>query len=201
VAGGTSALVIASSSLATINGLHAFFHSTGFVVARNLAVLLAVVFWLGLAFWVHRDARRRVDDPFLVLMATLLGLALPYIGPVVYLLFRPSETIEDTRSRRVELLALEQQLARVQPACPVCSSTVEPDYIACPVCTTMLRQPCGECNAPLEPLWQMCPYCASAIEPSQMDLDAALSAEARTIGLVDDTIALVPQPEPRVADA
>jgi hypothetical protein len=198
---GTFAPVIASSSLSTIHSLHGFFHSTGFVVARNLALVLAAVFWLGLAFWVHRDARRRVDDPFLVLLATLLGLAPPYVGPVVYLLFRPSETIEDMRSRRAELQALEQQLTRVQPSCPVCSSAVEPDYLACPVCATMLRQPCARCNAPLEPLWQMCPYCASPIEPSQLDLDAALTAEAKTIALVDDTIAFVPQPESRVADA
>jgi hypothetical protein len=190
--------VIASAS--TIHGLHGFFHSTGFVVARNLLIVLAVVFWLGLAFWVHRDARRRVDDPFLVLFATLLGLAPPYIGPVVYLLFRPAETIEDARSRRAELQALEQQLDRAQPSCPVCSSAVEPDYIACPVCTTMLRQPCATCKAPLEPLWQMCPYCASPIELSHVDLDAALSAEAKTIALVDDTIPLVPQAEPRPAD-
>ena len=198
---GTFAPVIASSSLSTIHGLHGFFHSTGFVVARNLAIVLAVVFWLGLAFWVHRDARRRIDDPFLVLLATLLGLAPPYVGPVVYLLFRPAETIEDARSRRVELQALEQQLARSQPACPVCSSVVDPDYIACPVCTTMLRKPCATCHAALEPLWQMCPYCASPTQPSQVDLDAALAAEAKTIALVDDTIPLVPQREPRVADA
>jgi hypothetical protein len=193
--------VIASASLPAIHGLHGFFHSTGFIVARNLAIVLAVVFWLGLAFWVHRDARRRVEDPFLVLLATLLGLAPPYIGPVVYLLFRPSETIDDARSRRVELQALEQQLARPHPPCPVCSSMIEPDYLACPVCATMLRQPCATCKAPLEALWQICPYCASPVEPSQIDLDAALSAEAKKIALVDDTIPLVPQREPRVADA
>jgi RNA polymerase subunit RPABC4/transcription elongation factor Spt4 len=200
---GSFATVVASSSLSMIHGLHGFFHSTGFIVARNLVVVLAVVFWLGLAFWVHRDARRRIGDPFLVLLATLVGLAPPYIGPVVYLLFRPAETIEDVRSRRVELQALEQQLTRTrpQPACPVCSSAVEPDYLACPVCTTMLRQPCAKCNAPLEALWQMCPYCASPVEPSQIELDAALSAEAKTIALVDDTITLVPQHEPRIADA
>jgi hypothetical protein len=78
---------------------------------------------------------------------------------------------------------------------------VEADFLACPVCTTMLREPCAKCNAPLEPLWQMCPYCASPTEPSQVDLDAALTAEARTIALVDDTLTLVPQPGPRVADA
>jgi Double zinc ribbon len=186
-----------SSSFTTLHGL---FHSTGFVVARDTAVVLAVVFWLGLASWVYRDARRRVRDPILVLFATLLGLAPPYIGPVVYLLFRPQETLEDVHSRRVELQALEEQLARSQPACPVCRSAIEPDYIACPVCMTMLREPCAKCNAPLEPLWQICPYCAAPVEPPQVDLDAALTAEAARITLVDDTIPLVPQTEPR-ADA
>jgi hypothetical protein len=189
-----------SSSLASIHGIHGLFHSTGFAVARNLAIVLAVVFWLGLALWVHKDARRRIGNPFLVFLATLLGLA-PYIGPVVYLLFRPAEALDDVLSRRVELRALEQQLARSLPACPVCTSTVESDYLACPVCTTLLRQPCAKCEAPLEPLWQMCPYCATPIEPSHVDLDAALTAEAHTITLVDDTIPLVPQTEPRVADA
>ena len=184
----------------SFTSLHDLFHSTAFVVARNAAVSLAVVFWLGLALWVFRDARRRIGEPFLVLLATLVGFALPYIGAVVYLVFRPSETLEDVRSRRVELRALEQQLARSQPACPVCSSAIEPDYIACPVCTTMLREQCARCNAPLEQLWQMCPYCATPVEPPQVDLDAALTGEAR-IALVDDTIPLVPQAEPRAADA
>jgi len=194
-------VLLFSSSVTSIHGVHGFLHSTGFVIARNLLIVLAVVFWLALAFWVHKDARRRIGDPFLVLLATLLGLAPPYIGPVVYLLFRPAETIEDARSRRVELQALEQQLTRRQPSCPVCRMPVEAEFLACPVCTTMLRKPCNACNAPLEPLWQMCPYCATPVEPSQVDLDAALTAEATTIARIDDTITLVPQPEPRVADA
>jgi hypothetical protein len=184
----------------SFNSLHGLFHSTAFVVARNAAVSLAVVFWLGLGLWVFRDARRRIGQPILVLLATLVGFALPYIGAVVYLVFRPSETLEDVRSRRVELRALEQQLARSRPACPVCSSAIEPDYIACPVCTTMLRDQCARCNAPLEQLWQMCPYCATPVEPPHGDLDAALTGEAK-IALVDDTIPLVPQAERRAADA
>lgn len=180
--------------------LHDLLHSTAFVVARNAAASLAIVFWLGLALWVFRDARRRIGEPVLVFLATLVGLALPYIGALVYLVFRPAETLEDVRSRRVELQALEQQLARSQPACPVCSSAIEPDYIACPVCMTMVREQCAKCNAPLEQLWQMCPYCATPVEPPQVDLDAALTGEAR-IALVDDTIPLVPQAEPRAADA
>lgn len=134
-------------------------------------------------------------------MATLLGLALPYIGPVVYRLFRPAETIDDVRSRRAELRALEQQLARTESACPVCSSSVEPDFLACPVCTTVLRNSCTTCRAPLEQLWLLCPYCLTPIGPAEVDLDAALHGETQMIALVDDTIPLVPQPEQRVADA
>lgn len=187
-------------STSTFPSLHDFFHSTGFVIARNLAVVFAVVFWLALGFWVYKDARRRLADPFLVFVSTLVGLVPPYVGPIVYLLFRPSDTLEDARCRRAELHALEQQLTRSRPTCPVCSSAVEPEYLACPVCTTMLREPCASCNAPLEPLWQICPYCTSPIGLPAEDLDAALTSEAQTIALVDD-LPLVPQPETRAADA
>ena len=173
--------------------MHGFFHSTGVTVALNLGIVLAVVFWLALAYWVHKDARRRIRDPFLRFLANLLGLVPPYIGPVIYLLFRPAETLADALSRQIELQALEQQLARVRPACPVCTSPVEPDYLACPVCTTMLREPCPTCQAPLDPLWQICPYCASSIESLRADLDAALSAETRMLVAVE--------PAPQAADA
>jgi hypothetical protein len=187
--------------LASFTSLHGIFHSTAFAIATDSVIALAVVFWLGLAYWVHRDARRRIGDPFLVFLANLLGLVPPFIGPVVYLLFRPSETLHDVRARRAELQALEQHLASSQAACPVCRSGIEPDYIACPVCTTMLRQPCAKCNAPLEPLWQICPYCATPIGPSQADLDAALTAETQRIALVGDNVPLVPQSERHTVDA
>jgi RNA polymerase subunit RPABC4/transcription elongation factor Spt4 len=163
----------------TFSSIHNVFHSTAFVVTRNVLIFLAVVFWLALAYWVYKDARRRIDDPWLVGVASALGLV-PFLGPLVYLLFRPAETLEDVRSRNAELRALEHHLGRSRPSCPVCSTIVEPDYLVCPVCTTALRQACASCDAPLEPLWQMCPYCATSVEPAAIDLDAALSAEART---------------------
>jgi RNA polymerase subunit RPABC4/transcription elongation factor Spt4 len=167
--------------LSTFSSIHDVFHSTAFVVARNLAVFLALVFWLALGFWVFKDARRRIDDPWLVGIATLLGLVPPYVGPLVYMLFRPAESLEEVRARRAELRALEEHLGRRQPTCPHCSAAVESDYLVCPVCTTQLRQACRGCGAPLEPLWQACPYCARAMTTTDLDLDAALSAEARLL--------------------
>jgi hypothetical protein len=190
--------------LSTFSSMHDVFHSTAFVVARNLAIFLAVVFWLALAYWVYKDARRRIDDPWLVGLASVLGLVPPYLGPVVYLLFRPADTLEDVRSRRAELRALEQHLGRARPSCPVCSTSVETDFLVCPVCTTQLRNACSNCDAPLEPLWQMCPYCATAIEPTALDLDAALSAEARALKYEpepEDEATTPRRREPRAAES
>lgn len=194
-------MLLLFASLTASGGIHSFLHSTGFVVARNLAVVLAVVFWLALGFWVNRDARSRIRDPFLVLLATLLGLVPPYVGPMVYLLLRPSETLQDARSRRAELLALELQLAGTGATCPVCSSAVERSYLACPVCATKLQHPCARCDAPLEPLWQMCPYCATPIEPAETALDAALTAETEMLVDLDEGTTLIERLEPHAADA
>jgi Double zinc ribbon len=156
----------------------AVFHSTAFVVAQDLVLCCAVLLWLGCAYWTHRDARRRIDDPLLVWTATLLGLV-PVAGPLAHLLFRPPETLADARTRRVELRALETSLERREPCCPVCRTAVEPAFRVCPVCTTHLKEPCRACEAPLEPLWQMCPYCTTPVKaPAALDLDTALAAEA-----------------------
>lgn len=161
--------------------VHDLLHSTGFEIARTLALFFVVLFWLGLAYWVHRDARRRIDDVWLVGTATLLGLV-PFMGPLVYLLFRPPETLADAHARRVEIDALERRLLRREPHCPVCHTEVEAGYLVCPVCTTTLKEPCGSCGRPLERLWQACPYCATpvggAARPAAFDLDSALTAEA-----------------------
>jgi hypothetical protein len=153
--------------------------SAAFAVVWKLLLLLAAVFWLGLAFWVFRDARRRVADWMLVATATLVGLV-PLVGPLVYLLFRPPESLADVRLRDAELRLLEQRLGAGAPSCPVCRAGVQPEFLVCPVCTTRLKQACGKCDAALEPLWQICPYCATPAGATvvQVDLDAALTAEA-----------------------
>jgi hypothetical protein len=151
------------------------------------AAALAIVFWIGLAYWVNKDARRRIRRPFLILLATVVGLV-PFVGPLVYLLFRPAETRADVRSRNAELAALEAQVAHRRPTCPECSAPLGSDFLVCPVCTTRLREPCAHCEAPLEPLWQVCPYCATPIG-AELDLDGALTREARSagaLGLVAD---------------
>ena len=87
------------------------FDSNAFDVAKNLGIFLLVVFWLATVYWVFKDARRRIEDPWLVAMATLLGAMPPFLGPLIYMLFRPPEYIEDVREQELEILAIEERLA------------------------------------------------------------------------------------------
>ena len=132
----------------------------------NGFAFFAFVVWLSLGYWTYKDARRRIEDPLLVGLATLLALVIPFLGPFVYMLFRPPEYLEDVRERELEIKAMEDRLARRDLHCPVCRSEVDASFLVCPVCTTKLKQACASCKAPLEALWQVCPYCETPVQSS-----------------------------------
>jgi RNA polymerase subunit RPABC4/transcription elongation factor Spt4 len=153
----------------TFSGVHDFFSSGTWEVIRNLLFFFLIVFWLAVGYWVYKDAKRRISDAVLVAMAVILGLIPPFLGALVYMLFRPPEYLEDVRERELEIKAMEQRLARRDQYCPVCRAEVGADLLVFPVCTTKLRQACANCKAPLEALWQVCPYCETPVEPAAVD--------------------------------
>ena len=159
---------------ASFGSVHDFFHSSTWYVIRNLAIFFVIVFWVATVYWVYKDARRRIEDPLLVWVATVLGIV-PFIGPLIYMLFRPPEYLEDVRERELEIKAMEKRLGGRDLHCPVCRAEVVEDFLICPVCTTKLRQACVTCNRPLEALWQVCPYCETPIDHD----DAVPIAEAK----------------------
>ena len=157
-----------------------FFESGTWTAIQYILLFLVAVFWLAVAFWVFKDARRRIEDPWLVAIATVLGLV-PFIGALIYMLFRPPEYLEDVRERELEIKAMEESLELRDLRCPVCRAEVEASFLVCPVCTTRLKQACANCKAPLEALWQVCPYCETPIEPTET-LELGPVAESRSRG-------------------
>jgi Double zinc ribbon len=139
---------------------------TGHAIVNGL-LFFGVVLWLALGYWTYKDARRRLEDPMLVALATLIGLIPPFLGPFIYMLFRPPEYLEDVRERELEIKAMEERILSVDLRCPVCHAEVDSSYLVCPVCTTKLKHACTSCGSPLEPIWQICPYCETPIEPAE----------------------------------
>ena len=163
-----------STSTDAFAAAHSFFQSTGWLLFRNLAIAFLVSFWVASVFWIFRDARRRISDPWLVVLATVVG-AIPVVGPVFYLLLRPLEIIVETRERELEIRALRQRI-RGGLYCPACGADSDASFRFCPVCATEIKKPCVTCETALEPLWQVCPYCGTpATAPSLHLLEGAPS--------------------------
>ena len=137
--------------------------------AANVALLILGVLYLALIFWTFADARRRIDDPLLVVCATLTAF-FPFIGMIVYLIVRPPEFLDDVRLRELEMTAAEARLASLDYSlCPHCDYEVQSDYLRCPSCMRKLKERCYSCSKPIDPAWRICPFCeaeTSAPTPS-----------------------------------
>jgi hypothetical protein len=135
----------------------------------NLLVLFLFVVWFALIAWTYFDAKRRIDDPVLVMCAT--GAALfPYVGTIVYSILRPPELLADKRERELEIRASELRVRQLEEqSCPNCQQPIERTYLRCPRCRARIKHPCEACRQPVDPRWSLCPYCETALPSAQAE--------------------------------
>jgi hypothetical protein len=122
------------------------------------------------------DAIRRIEDPMLVICATVASL-FPFVGTILYVIVRPPEYLEDVRERELEMQAAEARLHEFNyMLCPHCDYEVKEDFLRCPNCRRKLRDPCASCARPLDPSWKLCPYCEAELgdvsRPSRLRSEA-----------------------------
>jgi len=135
-------------------------------IITNLFVVAVIVVWMAVVYWTRDDARRRIEDHFMVNCAAVGAVLFPFVGSLVYMIIRPPEYLEDVRERELEIAAAEAKLGITGGlCCPHCDAVVEKDFVRCPACLRRLREPCGACKRPLDAEWRICPYCES--EPGQ----------------------------------
>src|SRR4030042_826738 len=116
--------------------------------------------WISLVIWTYRDIRTRARDPLVQTLATLLVAILNLPGVLVYLILRPTRTLEEEYQQTLEEEALLQAIED-QSVCPGCERHVKEDWWLCPPCQTNLRKPCHSCERLMELPWNICPYCGT----------------------------------------
>ena len=84
-------------------------NSDGLNLAVNMLILFLVVIYLALVYWTYMDAMRRIEDPMLVICATVASL-FPFVGTILYVIVRPPEYLDDIRERELEMQAAEARL-------------------------------------------------------------------------------------------
>ena len=107
-----------TASSSTFGSVHDFFHSTAFEIGAESRRSS----WSrssGSASPSGSTATRGAGSTTAGSLPPRRALGLvPFIGPLVYLLFRPPETLEDARAREIEIRALESRLAKTAAALP-----------------------------------------------------------------------------------
>lgn len=137
--------------------------SSAFSMAIDLIIVFLVVVYFALIYWTFTDARRRIEDPLLIGCATAAAL-FPFVGPVVYVILRPPEYLEDVRERELEMQAAEARLGELDYGlCPHCDYRIERDFLRCPSCLRKLKERCASCGRPLDQSWTICPYCEAEV--------------------------------------
>jgi hypothetical protein len=170
--------------------------------AASVALLVLGVLYLSLIFWTFADARRRIDDPLLVVCATLASF-FPFVGTIVYLIVRPPEFLDDVRLRELEMTAAEARLASLDYSlCPHCDYEVQSDYLRCPSCMRKLKERCYSCSKPIDPAWRICPFCeaeTSAPTPSSTRRRRRQTTDQSTVAAESAKPAELAEPEAEAA--
>jgi RNA polymerase subunit RPABC4/transcription elongation factor Spt4 len=150
------------SSTSPRSGVSSFYASASVSAAERLCGRFLFALYLALVFWTAKDARRRVEDPWIVGVCVATAVLFPFVGVVIYMILRPPEYLADVRERELEIRAMERRLG-ADEACPYCRNAVEGTFLACPYCGTKLRNACRRCKAPLDPAWRLCPHCETPV--------------------------------------
>jgi RNA polymerase subunit RPABC4/transcription elongation factor Spt4 len=145
-----------------------------FLAAWGGAFIAAL--WLSLVIWTYRDIRQRARDPLARILSVLVTAVLFLPGMIIYLILRPSRTLEEEYQHTLEEEALLQSIEE-SSLCPGCSRRIKENWIVCPNCHTKLKKNCHHCGKLMELPWNLCPYCgtpAPGMRRENISLDEAL---------------------------
>jgi hypothetical protein len=120
----------------------------------------AIVLLLSMIVWVYRDIRSRTTDQTSQVVAVLLVAIFNVPGLMVYLVIRPQSALADSYERSLEAEAILHELQLAATSCHVCRRPIEEDFVICPHCRALLREPCRSCGRHVRTTWTACPFCA-----------------------------------------
>ena len=143
----------------------------GLIIASYLLVL-----WLSALVWTYRDVRSRTNDQTSQVIAVLLVALFNVPGLLVYLVIRPQAPLADSYERSLESEAILHELQLAATSCHNCRRPIEDDFMVCPYCRSVLREPCRSCSKLVRTTWSACPFCAIERTPSRQ-LAASLRAD------------------------
>ena len=120
--------------------------------------LLFVIFWLVIIGWVWIDSSERTSNRSRRFIYILLVIILNIPGLIIYLIIRPSETIEEIYWADLERRYIKFETAELGD-CPKCGHQLYPGYVFCTNCGYEIKKRCPKCNVLVDKDHKFCEFC------------------------------------------
>jgi len=140
-----------------------FVGNIDFNMFGTLFIVALVVFWLVIIGWVWIDSSERTSKKGLKIGYILLVIFFNVFGLIIYLIIRPSETIEEIYWEDLERRYLKYETSELGD-CPRCGSQLYPGYVFCTNCGYRLKVKCPQCGVLIDKDHVFCEYCGFKIK-------------------------------------
>lgn len=121
-----------------------------------------VVFWIVVLYWIWLDSGERTSNKLVRFSYVLLVAVLNIVGWIIYLIIRPSQTIEEIYWSDLERRYLKYETAELGD-CIKCGRQLYPGYTFCPHCRQRIKIKCKSCKVNIDRKSKFCPHCGSGV--------------------------------------
>ena len=161
------------------NFVLSFFDFVGnfdFNIFGVLLFVLLMVFWLVLIGWVWVDSGERTSNKQARAIYILLVIVLNIPGLIIYLIVRPSETVEQIYWADLERRYLKYETSELGD-CPECGCQLLPGYLYCANCGSDIKRKCQKCGVMISKSAKYCAYCGTKVESNTVEKEKYPSME------------------------
>lgn len=147
-----------------------------FQIVWKLVALVFLIFWVVVLDWVWMDSGERTTNKKARLIYVLLVLFLNVFGWIIYLIIRPSQTIEQIYWADLERRYLKYETAELGD-CAKCGAQLYPGYTFCPKCGLEIKKKCRACGMYIEKESEYCAFCGQKVSMNVVVEEQAPSKE------------------------
>lgn len=137
--------------------------SINFNIVWKILLFAFVIFWIVVLDWIWVDSGERTSNRRSRILYVILAAVFNIFGWLIYLIIRPSQTIEEIYWADLERRYLKYETSELGD-CPKCGTQLYPGYLYCPDCNYKLKRKCPSCGVYVDKKSNFCPFCGSAIK-------------------------------------
>jgi hypothetical protein len=136
--------------------------NANYSILGTVVAVIGIIFWLVVTSWIWVDSDERTTSNWMRIFYVFIGLV-PVVGWIIYLIVRPSETIDEIYWGDLERRYLKYE-AKDLGDCPRCGSQLYPGFIFCPNCGKRLKRKCPKCEVYVDLDHKYCPNCGNQMK-------------------------------------